>query len=1324
MDIYMQRMKKSLVWLTLFSMIIALFPVGLISTAEAASATYFIPNDQELLKTANDGANIENSENPRSKVKIVNTPTLSISGAYSKLSKDSLSGEVELLTWDSINSNWQANKQFATNATVTADESNNNRFIASGVTLFPGLNRITLKGKFGNAEGSDVFYVLYDKIPYFTKLTLTGSGLGNEVNLDEDTRVISRNPMVSISGEVYNANKVTVAVNDGKEISTDVFNNLMGSSPVSLTEGLNKLKITFTNGSDSFSVTREVYYFTNDNPFVGVYVGNDSGGYTNILNTVPNIKKGNRTSADYIVQVMLPYNSAKPEDEFFAQNNHKVTVGTTEYTLGTGPNTYEILSSKLFNDEGVIDPKPATTEKETIINDATGPAYRQITLRLHAVPFTSDVLQRPQIEIDYSRVGTDTPAVYKTKAKIAPSFNLSDQATITSINYLPDFDESSLNIANRQPINGAVITKSPYYIEVATDSAVSGTFNLSYLPGGKAIAQTPVAGTIAGLGTNSKVYKVTESASGEKRIQAQYADPNGTLPKEFSVSFSTAAGIIISNLVDGQSYEVDSNQTGSINVMGEYSNSVKWEQKEYFANGIPGDKTLPVADAGFSVDIAINPVSGPLTMGENVIEFKGIYLDYLNNKVPVSKKVRIYISDKNISSITQFSPGKVISNTSQDTPFPTSLTDDTKKMEVVNFLKLPKEFSFNDDKYTTNLDEYTVVIRGGNASKLNLSLGSSKIFELDIPSIAVENPTPLIKDDYKYELVGSQKDFVIRISNSDSSKGAFRFDRGVTGTHVYSLELINAAGARISQRLEINRELTGYRIISPIATTGDQIIVNKNFVRFEIEAEGASKVIIGKEEATRRTEAGMTDRFTYDYVGLKPDKLNSIKIQIVRTGANINDSINVYYTGSVGIDTQYMAEKVSNKYTAFNKALTLNFPKGTIMQSINRSNPQSKERKFYPNNKLLFGIADPRNGVVERVDDEGRYYGNYIDPNNSLLASYFANFTTTAQTFNFTRISDIYWINGGLGELGDLQATNGVAPYSVHGFFTSTELGQREIVPSQRGTLTIAYDKNVVSDAGTQVTVFKYTDKGGRGLWERVPGTVNTSQNTVTIPFDEFGYYAVYKLNRSFSDITNHPWARNILNALYSKGIMDYLRADAFGADDQTTRGEFATLLVKGLSLPINADNSQQAFFDVPFGTKTTTWDYEHLETAARAGIITGKIEGFFSPNMPITRQEAAVMIARAAKLKLDTNDDKLGAKLAKSYLDSGKIEYYARPAVQAVTAAKIMSGSPVTLQGAKKASYNFNPTGNMTRAEAGKIAVELFKKNKSTKDMFPKNFN
>ncbi|MNC71007.1 hypothetical protein D3C75_1218790 [compost metagenome] len=96
-------------------------------------------------------------------------------------------------------------------------------------------------------------------------------------------------------------------------------------------------------------------------------------------------------------------------------------------------------------------------------------------------------------------------------------------------------------------------------------------------------------------------------------------------------------------------------------------------------------------------------------------------------------------------------------------------------------------------------------------------------------------------------------------------------------------------------------------------------------------------------------------------------------------------------------------------------------------------------------------------------------------------------------------------------------------------------------------------------------------------------------------------------------------------------------------------------------------------------------------------------------------------MISRALKLKLAANDDKLNSALAKSFIDSGSMDYYARPAIQAVSKAKIMSGSASTLPGQKKPSYSFNPKGFMTRAEAGKIAVELFKKSTS---LFPKNFN
>lgn len=1384
MDFYMQRMKKSLVWLTLFSMIIALFPVGLISTAEAATVgatTYFSPDDRDILKTANyELSDIGNGADLRTKVKVVNTATLSITGSYSKVSGDSLSAQIDLLAWNEQTKTWHVDKLHSTPGTIQKDATNDSRFNASGLTLFPGLNKITLKGKFGNVEGSESFYVLYDKIPYYTKIAVAGSGFINDtINLNEGTRVVVKNPLVYLTGEVFNTTKATVSVNGSSPISTEVFDNKLSTPPLTLKAGLNKLSIVFTNGSDSITVTRDIFYFTDQNPFIAMYVldNNNSNKPYDLLNNKPYLKAGN-TANDLILQLLLPYSSSnKPFDQ---DSLVKIDGVETSVTM---------LSSKLYDDAGnfVV---PTATADEVTIDDSTGPAYRLITFRVNGVPFqqtagVTDVEQSPSISVNYGiKNPTETDHdkwAFNTTVTSSPSYFLSAKTTIKNLIYLPDYAVGDKgDVANRTqiPLNGSTVDKSSFYIMVETDSPVTDPLKGTYLPiSNKTLSiSSGVQANKSGTNLpNTYIYQITDFATGQQNVRFEYTD---SMPKEATISYSSVTGILIDNLVDGQTYTFNSATKANkdFKITGEYFGFAKTGQAdinaEYFINGINIEKQKNPTDYGsdpyllkdpsgtvfpkFSLTINVG-AEGPLVSGENTIEFRGQYRDVAQNLVPVSKKIRVYIVDENTANVSQFHPNKVPTVFGETrAEFPTDSeflmpTNDPGRVavdeKINNVVKLPTEFTFKNDTFTTSQQSYDLVIRGNGARQLNLMFGSELIFSVPIPqstdinggSSTLNGSYPATGEaQYFYQLVGNEKDFLLRIQSNTKvgadgttvHLGKFAFDAGSTGTHVYNLELINNTGARTNQRLEITRELAPYRLLAPQPTVGDQIVVNKNFVRFDIEAEGATKVTIGKEEAVRRTEPEMKDRFTYDYVGLKPDKSNQIKIKIERTGSTINDTIDVYYTSSVGIDTQFMAEKVANKYTVFNKNLSLTFPKGTIMQSAKMND--NRITKFYPDTKLLFGIADPLDGVVERRNDYGVFIdkNTEINNNNILLDSYKSNFTSTAQTFNFIRISEIYWISGGVGELGDKgsatgykPATNGLAPYSTEGIFTAFP-AERKVVPSQRGTLTISYDKNVVDDAGTQVTVFKYTDVGGRGIWSRVPGTVNTSAHTITVPFDEFGYYAVYKLNRSFTDVTNHPWARNILNALYSKGIMDYLRTDAFGADDQTTRGEFATLLVKGLSLPINASDSQQSFFDVPYGSKTTTWDYENLETAARAGIITGRTEGFFSPNAPITRQEAAVMIARAAKLKLDTNDDKLSAKLAKSYLDSGKIEYYARPAVQAVSAAKIMSGSPVTLQGAKKASFNFNPTSNMTRAEAGKIAVELFKKNKSTKDMFPKNFN
>ena len=161
----------------------------------------------------------------------------------------------------------------------------------------------------------------------------------------------------------------------------------------------------------------------------------------------------------------------------------------------------------------------------------------------------------------------------------------------------------------------------------------------------------------------------------------------------------------------------------------------------------------------------------------------------------------------------------------------------------------------------------------------------------------------------------------------------------------------------------------------------------------------------------------------------------------------------------------------------------------------------------------------------------------------------------------------------------------------------------RELVVSKRGTLTLSFDKNIVDSAGTIVTVFRY-DVDNK-FWVNMGGTVDTKKNTITVPFDQFGYYVVSKMTYSFTDVTGHPYARNYMEAIFSKGVMNAANFDDFGADMYTTRGEFTRMVVKALNIPLNYELSTPHFDDVPaIINQDALWDYSYIETAAREGLI------------------------------------------------------------------------------------------------------------------------
>ena len=126
---------------------------------------------------------------------------------------------------------------------------------------------------------------------------------------------------------------------------------------------------------------------------------------------------------------------------------------------------------------------------------------------------------------------------------------------------------------------------------------------------------------------------------------------------------------------------------------------------------------------------------------------------------------------------------------------------------------------------------------------------------------------------------------------------------------------------------------------------------------------------------------------------------------------------------------------------------------------------------------------------------------------------------------------------------------------------------------------------------------------------------------------------AVTAPGTTFTDVKNHA-NQAAIEELASRGIINGMGKGTFMPNKTMTRAEFAAIVTRALGL---AAKDTKAFTDVPSGK----WYAGFIGTANSYGVVNGVGGGKFNPEGTITRQEAAAMVARAAKLcGLDTTMD------------------------------------------------------------------------------------
>ncbi len=140
----------------------------------------------------------------------------------------------------------------------------------------------------------------------------------------------------------------------------------------------------------------------------------------------------------------------------------------------------------------------------------------------------------------------------------------------------------------------------------------------------------------------------------------------------------------------------------------------------------------------------------------------------------------------------------------------------------------------------------------------------------------------------------------------------------------------------------------------------------------------------------------------------------------------------------------------------------------------------------------------------------------------------------------------------------------------------------------------------------------------------------------------------------TFADVIGHK-NQAAIEALAGRGIINGMGDGSFAPESGMTRAEFATIVVRALGLTPKANS---AFSDVA----ANAWYAGFIGVASDNGIINGIGGGRFDPNAGITRQEAATMVARAAKIcGIDTDIDEAtaNAEIAK-FADHAQAEKWA----------------------------------------------------------------
>ncbi|MEA4848263.1 MAG: glycosyl hydrolase family 18 protein [Clostridiaceae bacterium] len=180
----------------------------------------------------------------------------------------------------------------------------------------------------------------------------------------------------------------------------------------------------------------------------------------------------------------------------------------------------------------------------------------------------------------------------------------------------------------------------------------------------------------------------------------------------------------------------------------------------------------------------------------------------------------------------------------------------------------------------------------------------------------------------------------------------------------------------------------------------------------------------------------------------------------------------------------------------------------------------------------------------------------------------------------------------------------------------------------------------------------------------------------------------------NFTDIAKY-WARDEILELSYMDIMKGYNSTTMLPEKSISREEFIAMLVRAIGLPVD-DEFTESYTDVT----EKNWSHKYITAAKENGLLTIFSGYYFYPYREITREEMAVITAKAVQ-NADVNGEKLSFKDISQY-------YRHKESIDLVTELGIIKGLP---------DGSFNPKGKATRAQAAAVIGRVLRTREASRE-------